>query len=250
MLPEVEIHSKPNGTLRVVSCNINPQNNDWLACVLPLLDLEADVVILLELSPENSRSIERRGQLVDSRYSHRSFRDWKQGKVSAGAILSKWPLEELSVDETIGYTEYQHFSLVRHTEGEFVVGLLHPFSPRNQSRWSSGNRIVNTQAAVAASHRDMYDIPVLVGCDLNAGPAQIRSRLLRRHSLAMSKPLLRYGGSFPTQSRIPDPLRLQLDDVWSSDGLVPVAWSMVDAVGSDHKAVIVDFEFSSEMKSD
>ena len=68
LLEHVDFDHKPEGSIRVVSCNINPLNETWVQDVHRLLDLDADIVIVIELSPEMSRSINNRGAVVDDRY--------------------------------------------------------------------------------------------------------------------------------------------------------------------------------------
>jgi len=201
-------------------------------------------VVVLELSPVMLRAIERRGALPDERYPHRVFRRWQQGRVSACALLSRWPASR--VEPTGGEIIEEHalLALIEHRAGRFLAGGMHPPSPRTPGRWTMGNLITVAQAELAAEASG--PAPLVLGADLNATPAQKRARIMREHGLRMAKPLTRVGGGFPSDGRVPEALRLHLDDVWRSGDIRPVAWSRLPVAGSDHDAVVVDFVVGSE----
>ena len=62
----------------------------------------------------------------------------------------------------------------------------------------------------------------------------------------MSKPLVRFGGSFPVGHGVPEAFKIQLDDIWYAGAVRPIAWEMFDLRGSDHRAIAVDYRLGSE----
>ena len=241
MLPGVDLEHKPDGVIRVVSWNINPLNEHWLDGLKRLLDVDADVIIILEASPEMSRSVHHRGALRDELYPYRSYRKWVEGRVSAGIILSRYLMHPLMIDADKSINGYVHYQQMDHPDGSMIVGLLHPASPRDTSRWSIGNAITESQSVIINRVHNENRLPILIGVDLNAGPAQQRAQTLRRAGIKMSKPVFRMGGSFPMNASMPAALRIQLDDIWSLGDVEPIGWEMIELKGSDHQAVIVDF---------
>lgn len=244
-LPRVDFEQKPDDVIRIVSCNINPLNEQWAEGVHRLLDLGADVVIVIELSPEMSRSIDHRNAIVDDRYPYRSYRMWVRERVSAGVVFSRWPIEQVTTTTSRSAQDSFHYRRVDHPSGSFIVGLLHPLSPRDNSRWEIGNQVIDGQAQLIEVAQSNTGLPMVVGADLNAGPAMARARTIRNSGMRMSKPAFRVNGSFPANSSVPAILRIQLDDIWSLGDITPVAWSVVDMPGSDHRAIVVDLMFNA-----
>lgn len=244
-LPEVDFATKPEGVIRVVSCNINPENADWEQGVRDLMALHADVIVLIEAHPEVSRSIRNRGWLDGSLYPYWGHRYWVEREISAGLIIAKYPVE--TITPTLNGIDARHLlhTRIEHPLAHFVVGLAHPASPRDSARWRTGNDVTRAQgdAAIHAAHK--HKLPVLICADLNAGPAQTRSQVFRAHGLHQSKPVTRYGGSFPAQSGIPRALQMQLDDVWIMGDAQTIAWDAIDVLGSDHQAIVVDIRLGS-----
>jgi endonuclease/exonuclease/phosphatase (EEP) superfamily protein YafD len=234
-LPKPDLTTKPDRVLRVVSCNIYPENAEWEQALTDLMMIGADVIVLLEVPAELSRAIRHRGWLEGTSYPSVVFRPPIAGEVSQGIILSPFELRENPEidphqDPNIRIVELQHPEMQIH------VGLMHPHSPRNSARWRSGNEVVQSQADSVRLHGIER---VVYGVDLNSAPAQTRSRMLRTAGLRQSKPLFRAGGTYPAESPAPGLLSIQIDDIWSK-GLTPIAWQRVRVAGSDHFAVVTD----------
>lgn len=242
-LPTIDLSAKPDGVIRVVSCNLNPKNEEWESDLLMLMSLEADVIVLIEASPEMSRALRKEDGLTSSLYSHWVHRMWVMQQVSAGFILSRWPIEELDYPPELPDSEHLLFAKLSMPQGEVIMSLLHPHSPRTQVRWEDGNRVTFSQSLAVKYVRSQHDLPIIIGADLNAGPAQSRGGVLRSAGMRMSKPITRYGGSFPIDSTLPGWAQLQLDDLWYQGGIEPVAWDTIPIPGSDHLAVITEFRF-------
>jgi endonuclease/exonuclease/phosphatase (EEP) superfamily protein YafD len=241
ILPGVDFDHKPTGVLRVITCNINPENELWRSELGKLLDLKADIVVGIEVSPEMSRSIDYRGAMEDDRYPFRSFRKWVMGEVSAAVVFSKWPIEDPQPGNTDQVSPQLHLREVQHESGPLLIDIAHPASPRNPSRWHVGNKVVSEQLESELALHNNLGLPMIVCVDLNAGPAQIRAQSYRSSGFSMSKPLIYMDGSFPSNSSLPRFMRVQLDDVWHIGSIQPIAWTMLRVEGSDHQAVVVDF---------
>jgi endonuclease/exonuclease/phosphatase (EEP) superfamily protein YafD len=240
-LAGVDLEHKPDGVIRVVTWNTHPQNDAWRADLEIILQLNADVIVLLEVPPELSRSIRNRNLLDSTPYSNWKHRAWVDQEVSPSFLLSRWKVEQIDVSSRPAYAQHHLFVSVDRPDGAFVAGLIHPLSPRTKARWLTGNRVAGSQTMASRQIRADTGLPIVLGVDLNAGPAMIRARQLRGAGIKMSKPTLRMDASFPMNSSVPAPIRIQLDDVWSTDGIEPIAWDMLELSGSDHQAVIVDF---------
>lgn len=240
-LPEVDFSRNPRNVIRVVSCNINPKNPDWRAGFDQLLDLDADILVLIESPWQLSRSVMKEGHLEKTPYRTYAHRNWVDKETSPCFVISKWDMARLDVGPEPMMRQQVLHARIDHPAGEIVVGPLHPLSPRDEARWDAGNRAIDLQAHGAEQRLAGSELPLLLCGDLNAGPAQLRARTIRGAGMSMSKPVLRSAGSFPEGGDVPGLVMLQLDDCWHSDGVRPVAWSMLPVIGSDHRAVVVDF---------
>ncbi len=243
-LPEVDLTSKPEGVIRVITYNIHPKNEQWKQDMDRLLSCDADVIVLIEVNRDMSRSVMRWGYLDSTPYRYWLHRAWVERETSPCFILSRWPIEQQIASQDPKTAQHQLYAQVQSPLGAFVVGLVHPLSPRTVSRWIIGNAVIESQAVAIDQLRDQPGHPMLVCADLNAGPAQLRAGHLRNAGLEMSKPVLRLGGSFPASPDVPKALRVQLDDVWTSGSIRPSSWSMIRFEESDHQAVIADFVFT------
>ncbi len=243
-LPPVNLRSKPDGAIRIITCNMNPENERWETDLNQLLSYEADVIVLIEVHPELSRSIRNRKLLDTTPYARWVHRAWVENETTPGFILSRWPMNTIDTSQDPEFAQDLLYSHIRSPNGEFLVGLAHPYSPRTQQHWALGNQVVQAHGNTIAQLQSNPLIPILLCTDLNAGPAQQRAQALRAAGLHMSKPILYGGGSYPANSSVPKPLQVQLDDVWATANTSPIAWTMVELSGSDHKAVVVDFKLT------
>jgi len=245
-LPGVDLEHKPDGVIRVVSWNVHPKNVRWKEDVESLFSTKADIIILIESPWGLLKSIRKEGFLESTPYPFWAYRRQVEGETSRGIVLSRWPME--SIESVDGNTLTQHdlFTRVQSPLGSFIVGVMHPESPRTYERWIVGNGIVELQGGTTMQIHQQTREPLLIGADLNAGPAQMRSRMLRKNGLKMTKPILREGGSYPQKNTVPHFVRVQIDDVWTVGNIGPVSWDMISTSGSDHSAVVVDFALSVE----
>lgn len=242
MLPDVDVEGKAESTIRVITSNIHPVNVHWQEDLAMLFSMDADVVVLNEVSPELSRAIRLEGYLDSTDYSNWEHRYWVKNETSPGIIISRWPIRQIKNTDTIAFGQNHLYTRIIHPTGEIIVALAHPLSPRSRDRWAEGNHVIESQALRIRELIEQTNelMPMVIGADLNAGPAQVRARTMRRAGMRMSKPMIRTGGSFPANSQVPSWFRVQLDDVWTRGSIKPIAWSSFELVGSDHRAVMVD----------
>ncbi len=231
----------PPGVVRVITANIHPQNERWSEDLERLFSLRPDIVVLIETPPELWRGIVRRGELDGTAWRHHERRAWVSDIASPCFVLSRWPLERLSFGGIADAERDVLIARVDHPERPFMVGAIHPHSPRSLSRYRRGNRQLRGTYEAIGRALASRGLPLVMGVDLNSGPAGWRAVGLRGAGLGMSKPWLGGGGSFPVGA--PGVLRVQLDDVWRSRGVRVRAWSSVGGLDSDHRAVIADLEF-------
>lgn len=242
LLAGVDFERSPvAGAVRIVTANIHPQNERWREDLETVFSWNADVVVLIETPPDLWRGIVRRGELDGTEWSHHERRAWVSDIASPCFVLSRWPLERL---DFVGLADAERDVLIARVarpDGAFLVGSIHPHSPRTLARWRMGNGQLRTTSAAIERALRVGGEGMVVGVDLNSGPAGWRAGALRDAGLRMSKPLLGGAGSFPAGAFAP--LRVQLDDVWRSVGVRAVAWSSTDVLSSDHRAVVVDVVF-------
>ena len=244
-LPDVQIDQKPDTVIRVITSNIHPVNTHWKEDLKSMFAMGADVVVLNEVSPELSRAIRFDGYLESTAYPNWVHRFWVENETSPGIIISRWPIQHIAPSDTIKLTQNHLYATIQLPAGEVIMGLAHPLSPRNNNRWREGNLAIESQGLRIKEliAQTGNATPIIIGADLNAGPAQTRASTMRDAGMSMSKPVLRVGGSFPANTWVPTLLQIQLDDVWTHGKIKPVAWSAFDLIGSDHRGVVVDLEF-------
>lgn len=235
----VDLDAPPaEGVVRVVTANIHPQNERWREDLERLFSYSPDIVVLIETPPELWRGIVRRGELDQTDWRYHERRAWVSDIASPCFVLSRWPMERLVFEDIEDADRDVLIARVERPEGAFLVGAIHPHSPRNLARYRRGNRQIRGTYDAIGEALAVNAEPLVVGVDLNSGPAGWRAVQLRRAGLDISKPLMGGGGSFPVG--LPWLMRVQLDDVWRSEGVRVRAWSSVGELDSDHRAVVVD----------
>jgi len=222
----------------VAVLNIYPLNKSWETDLAAVLAREPDVLVIPEIPARMNRAIRWHGYLDASAYEH-----WRYRSDTPGYILSKHPITRIDPDDpetAIPPDEHGVRDLtcvVHHPDGEFVVALLHPLSPRGAARWRKGTERLERRLGALESLGSRTGLPIILGADLNASYAQHRARLVRSAGFAPSKPIWPIvSGTFP--GSWPAPARLALDDIWRSGGIRVRSWSTLPSVGSDHLGVI------------
>lgn len=230
------------GVVRVVTLNIHPENASWRSEVDAALAHEPDIVVLIETSYEMWRWLVRDQGMKSSELSYTAHRDWVDELASPCIILSRWPLDRLEFPLIPQSGRDVLLCEVAHPMTPFVVGAVHPHSPRSTKRWKLGNAQIRLTALALEDCRERGRGPVLLGSDINAGLAGSRAARLRQAGMSPTKPILGGWGSFPAS--FPGVARLQLDDVWSSEEWEVTSWSSSEPVASDHRMIVADFRIA------
>lgn len=237
--PGVDLTTAPApGMLRLVSYNIHPKNPDWKSDLDEIMSWHPDVIILIEVPADLWRAIVREGKFAGTEWPSFTLRAWVAQSSSPCFVLSRWPVEKLAFKGIPDADRDVLIARVDRPDGAFMVGTIHPHSPRTLWRWRQGNRQIRTTELALGEAVASEGLAYLGGVDLNSGPGGGRARALRGMGLRMSKPLLGGWGSFP--AGVPGPLRIQLDDVWRSAGVEVLGWSSPGGLSSDHRPVVVD----------
>lgn len=216
--------------LRVVTANLLRSNDRPDVLWRELMDLDADVLVLQEVSPGWLAWVE--GRTARGLYPHRDV--LARGDAFGIAILSRRPL--LSA-ELVDLEGVPMIDATVDADGApvriFGVHTLPPMDPGYAAVWRAQLRQLGDRAAGVEG-------PLLVMGDLNATTHAAAFRALERAGLRDAHDALGRGlattwpnGLFPVP-----PLRL--DHVLASADVVPVAVREGIGAGSDHRPVVVD----------
>ncbi|MHA6495004.1 endonuclease/exonuclease/phosphatase family protein [Pseudomonas borbori] len=205
----------------VASANVNLHNRDSAALQRWLADTQPDVVVLLEVSPEYSKSL---GELRDYPFQRRIAEDGAFGI----ALLSRHPLQQLRVIRDA--QGIAHFDARIQWSGQsFDIVAMHPMPPLSPHDHQVRNAKLRALGARAAAS----SLPGIVAGDLNATPWSsafigLADQGLRRASgLAPTWPAMLRGV-----------MGIPIDHV-----LVTQHWAVLSAetgpdVGSDHLPIL------------
>jgi endonuclease/exonuclease/phosphatase family metal-dependent hydrolase len=196
---------------------------------------EADVVVLVDVSPAYVRSMSGEADLTDL-YPYGLRRGPVPDLTGWRVVLSRWPIEDRRTPTSLR-------CVVQRPGGAFALLGLHPASPRDGGRWRRGNELV-ASAGDAARAFAAEGLPVIVAGDLNSTASGWRDRLLcSGGGLRRCKPRLGAEGTFP--AGVPGLFRLALDDAWVSGHWRVGEWSVGPSAGSDHASVLVELVLDS-----
>lgn len=208
----------------LVFWNAAVANGSKSAGAAQLLRLDADIVVLAELSPAWAAALTG----LDERYPWRVLapRDGPDGM----AIWSRFPLEDArQVQPDPTWPRPVLFTRVQHPAGAFDLVAVHPTAPMGPARQARFD-------AVDDALRGLGRRVVVVG-DMNRAPWMHR---LRR--LATREGLRRAGSLGPTWPRQTAPLGLPLDQVLVSPEIGVRGFERAPFWGSDHRPVVAQLD--------
>jgi len=228
--------------------NIEGKPAAWLRLRKIIEQLEPDLIAIVEAEPAVIQAITADPRLSVT-YPYRVMP--QQGWNWSQAVLSRHPLTPLGL--TSDDTRYRFLfsfhraSVVSLPQGDILLTVEHPPSPRSTEAWRSGNDKINLLGEVCREHFAATGLPVIVAGDFNTSPTGYRDRLLRRSTGLHGDPCagILYG-SWP--SFFPQPFRLPLDRVWGSDGVTFISRTVLPDVGSDHSPILVRFTCDSTVE--
>jgi len=211
-----------------------------------LREIEADVVLLNEINYQFTEAIAA-DEVLRERYPYRELAEhasqWNL------AVLSRWPLERIEHDDSrkrelkFEYV-YRRSQIVQHPETPFVTSITIPSSPRSSKDWQRGNEQLRSDLAIIRDYLAPLGLPIVIGTDLNASPASVRTRLA--HELAglrRAKPFGVAAGTWP--SSMPAMFRVPIDDLLVSEGVRVTSWKTIESeTESDHVPVLITIDLS------
>jgi endonuclease/exonuclease/phosphatase (EEP) superfamily protein YafD len=223
--PLEETESAP--LLRLVSANLLYQNVDYERMVQGIAAMEADVVVLCEVTPE---ALERfRALAVD--FPH-ALDTCVPESLYGIVILSRFPLTRRS--SGVGEDPLpRHIAADLMADGRRIT--LVAIHPTNPLRFSRAHRIPEEFDAVADLARGALDDLILTGDCNAAGWSSYLRELERKAGLVNDR---RVRPSWPAW--LPSLVRLPLDHVWVRGRLALLRAELGPKFGSDHLPLIAE----------
>lgn len=220
--PAIRSAGAASERVSVISLNVLRFNTDTAPAIDYLRRRSADVVTVLEVSPEWGRALE---SLADV-YPHRLITARPD---SFGlAVLSRWPLGKPVVAD-FGGTGYPGIvSDVERPAGGFRVIAIHPYPPAGRARGERLVRYLHATAAAAASS----PLPCIVAGDFNATPWSAGFRAFATGSGLRDTALGR--GVQPTWNARNIFMRIPIDHIFAPPTATVVRRTIGPDVGSDH----------------
>jgi endonuclease/exonuclease/phosphatase (EEP) superfamily protein YafD len=211
--------------LTVITANVYHQNDDVAGAVTTLTSLDADVLVLQEVSPQFAATLEAPG--------HRAGYQWTEIYPDDGstglAVLSRKPIVRhrlvglgqqpmLEVDVAVGGTIIRVFNV--HIEA--------PVTPKAAERWGA-------QLDSLRSILDSADQPFVAVGDFNATVDNLRfRRLLTQRQDAALRHVWPWFATWPDRIPLLPPI-VQLDHVVTSQGIETTDLRSITCPGSDHR---------------
>ncbi|HWJ52598.1 MAG TPA: endonuclease/exonuclease/phosphatase family protein [Propionibacteriaceae bacterium] len=188
----------------------------------------ADVVILVEVTPDALQALE--GRAWNKRFPY-SIGSSEEG-VGGTAVYSRF---RLSRAERIGVTEFQQWAVEVQVPGVGPVELLavHPCNPYcGGGRWYSDHQLISNAAA------EYRQVPMIVAGDFNAVPDHGPMQQLRRMGLRSADDIVGAGWmpTYPARRRLP-PL-LPIDNVLVNDRLTATSVTSFRVRRTDHLGLL------------
>jgi len=225
--------------LRLVSANLLYENLDFERTLQGLVALDADVLVLCEVTPEMRRHFRR----LEMTYPH-ALDTCAPESFYGILILSRFPL-------TLRSTGVGEDPTPRHIAAELSIGTdtisLVAIHPTNPLRFSRAHRIPAEFDAVADLCRTAPPDLVLIG-DCNAAGWSSYLRALERDTGLANDGKTR--PSWPIW--LPPLVRLPLDHVWVRGRVALLRTLLGPRLGSDHLPLIAEIGFrgqKSEVRS-
>jgi endonuclease/exonuclease/phosphatase (EEP) superfamily protein YafD len=224
--------------LKIVSLNVWAGNTNYDEVRRYLMETNADVIGLVEVSPRWRPTL----AALKERYPYRI--ECQPGRPCRQILLSRYPFARQSVipiEDSLSFLSWGEIRVPGpDSQQPITIALTHltrPFYEGPQDRAGLPDDVPNLTQAIEAEHladhlRQLGPDLVLLG-DLNAAPwTRIQQRLRRDSGLDNAGAL---APSWP--ARAPAFLRLPIDHVLSRGALRVLRMSTGPEVGSDHRPV-------------
>lgn len=227
MFGELVLPGKGGGShnLRVLSHNVDATNSDHVGTARNLLDADADVIALEELTPDAFEVYER---AFATRYQH-------QVKRSTISLWSRYPLtDSASVDIGMGWTRALRAE-VRTPDATVAVYVAHLASVRVGTSGFTADQRNATISSLGRRIADESRASVLLMGDLN-GTASDRSLAPITSGLRSAQGAAGDGFGFSWPASFP---MARIDHILVR-GLTPARAWVLPRTGSDHRPVVAD----------
>lgn len=222
--------------LRLVSANLLYKNLGHESTVEGLAALEADVLVLCEVTPEARRHFRR----LEASYPH-ALDTCAPESLYGILILSRFPLTLRSAG--VGEDPTPRHLAADLSIGADRVGLI-AIHPTNPLRFSRAHRIPAEFDAVAELCRAAPGDLIVIG-DCNAAGWSSYLRALERAANLVNDGKLR--PSWPIW--LPPLVRLPLDHVWVRGRVALLKAGLGPRLGSDHLPLITEIGWTPEVGS-
>lgn len=206
----------------LISLNVLRFNEDTAPTIDYLRRRAADVVAVLEVSPEWGQALDALADI----YPHRRIEPRLDN--FGIALLSRWPLIEPQIVE-FGDTNYPSIVAdIDRPAGRFRCIAIHPYPP--YSRTSSEMLVRSLRATAAAAARS--PLPCIVAGDFNATPWSAGFRAFVAESGLRDTALGR--GVQPSWNARSLFMRIPIDHIFAPAAATVVRRVIAPGVGSDH----------------
>ncbi|MEZ6130067.1 MAG: endonuclease/exonuclease/phosphatase family protein [Planctomycetaceae bacterium] len=231
-------------TITVMTANVNTVNRRYVAIENELTHSGADVIAVIELSPELHEHLSFDFQAL---YPF-SFVD-PQGEGNFGiGLYSRLPLEQATI-EYYNELSISSISAELQVHGQRLrIIATHPLPPMSSRAYESRNQHLRRLAdAVRQSRNDQPDVPVIVMGDLNLTPwSPVFADFETSTDL---KSAYRGQGLTPTWYRFSGfPFGLILDHVLATPDVQCSEYKVGSDIGSDHRCVTARFNLRQPVR--
>ncbi|MEH6699864.1 MAG: endonuclease/exonuclease/phosphatase family protein [Brevundimonas sp.] len=222
--------------LTVYSANLNADNGDVEAISASIRDANADIVILIEVSPAAFAA--RQDILADYPYQRASETVVPPGSRGSVIIAARYPLSPVDMPR-------DQLSAL-HARADTPLGPLHLAGVHMTRPWPfqyQWGQII--QAQLLADRLARVTDPILVAGDFNTvSSARIGRQIKAQTGLT---PAGAWPGTWPTE--LPSWLGIGIDHQWRSDELVFLSRRIGKRTGSDHYPLVTRITLSRSQSS-
>jgi endonuclease/exonuclease/phosphatase (EEP) superfamily protein YafD len=220
---------------RIVAANLLYENVAFERMLAGLTALEADVLVLCEVTPE----ARQRFRILETNYRY-ALDTCAPGSVYGILILSRFPLTLRSSGMGEDDPAPRHLAADLAIEGRSIA--LVAIHPSNPIRFSRAHRVPGEFDTVADLCRAAAQDLILIG-DCNAAGWSSYLRELERTTGIVNDGKVR--PSWPVW--LPPPVRLPLDHVWVRGRVALLKAGLGPSFGSDHLPLIAEVGFRDQM---
>ena len=228
--------SRDRGSIRILTINVEMGNRTVPGLKEYVMDRNVDVILMQEV---------KGGEQSPAAKLFRDLPGWHMASAGEVAIVSKWPLTNVSQHPLRSLPGRFVLSAKVNTTEPFSVVTTHWSVPQFSKGFKGLNRTITDQIHDYEDTMIMIDkqkSPMILGGDFNNPPRQHLSRLLAsKLNDANSEVGSGFGWTYPSNRPI-----ITIDHLFSSPMLVPLFCEVGPSFGSDHCSLYAEYEWSSD----